>query len=165
MLLAPKVRKRMAGRLLSTFLLTFIVTLGAATPAAARSTAAVAALPSVFVRVVDAATELPVAGAEVVVSFVEGDPDHPIITGQVYNATTNGGGHVLFKGLQAGGYIVSISADGYVKFGDGGDGKRLPTGLKILFGGFRHGAGASGSVGVRVVVDLVPLTCVDCRTA
>jgi hypothetical protein len=154
----------MAGRLLSTFLLTFVVTLGASTPAAARSTAAVAELPSVFVRVVDATTDLPVARAEVVVDFLEGDPDHPIVT-HVYNATTNGGGHVLFKGLQAGGYVVLIRADGYVKFGDGGDGTRLPTGLNILLGGFRHGAGASGGIGVRVVVDLVPLTCVDCRTA
>jgi len=154
----------MAGRLLSTCLLTFVVMLGAATPAAARSTAAVAELPSVSVRVVDAATDRPVAGAEVVVSFLEGDPDHPIITGVVYNATTNGGGHALFKGLQAGDYVISISADGYVKFGDAGNGKRLPTGLNIVFGGYQHGAGASGSVGVRVVVDLVPLTCVDCRT-
>jgi carboxypeptidase family protein/type VI secretion system (T6SS) baseplate-like injector VgrG len=155
----------MAGRLLSSFMLTFVVILGATTPAAARSTEAIAELPSVFVRVVDATTDLPVAGAEVVITFVEGDPDHPIITGQVYNATTNGGGHVLFKGLQAGGYVVSISADGYVKFGDGGDGKRLPTGLNVFVGSFRHGAGASGNVGVRVVVDLVPLTCADCRTA
>jgi len=155
----------MAGRLLSTLILTFVVILGAATPAAARSTEAVAELPSVFVRVVDATTDLPVAGAEVVITFVEGDPDHPIITGKAYNATTNGGGHVLFKGLQPGGYVVSISADGYVRFGDGGDGRRLPTGLNVIVGGFRHGAGASGNVGVRVIVDLVPLPCVECRTA
>jgi hypothetical protein len=155
----------MASRLISTFLLTLVVVLGAATPAAARSTAAVAELPSVFVRVVDATTDLPVAGAEVLVSFIGGDPDHPIIMGPVYNAATNGGGHALFKGLQAGGYVVSISADGYVKFGDGANGKRPPTGLNIVFGGFRQGAGASGSVGVRVVVDLFPLTCSDCRTA
>ena len=155
----------MAGSLLSIFMLTFVVILGVATPVAARSTEAVAELPSVFVRVVDATTDLPVAGAEVLINFVEGDPDHPIITGQTYNATTNGGGHVLFKGLQVGAYVISISADGYVRFGDEGDGKRLPTGLNIFVGGFRHSAGASGSVGVRVVVDLVPLTCVGCRTA
>jgi hypothetical protein len=155
----------MVGRLLSTCLLTFVLMLAPATPAAARSTAAVAELPSVFVRVVNASTDLPVLGAEVLVSYIGGDPDRPIITGQVYNAITNGGGHVLFKGLQAGGYVVSISANGYVKFGDSGDGKRLPTGLNLVVGGFQHGAGASGNVGVRVVVDLAPLTCVGCPSA
>lgn len=154
----------MARRLLSTFLLTLVVVVAAATPAAARSTAAAAELPSVFVRVVDATTDLPVRAAEVVVDFVGGDPDHPIVTGQVYDAVTNGGGHVLFKGLQPGGYVVSIRAGGYVKFGDAAHGDRLPTGLNVVVGGFHHGAGASGSVGVRVVVDLVPLPCIDCRT-
>jgi len=151
------------SRLPATFALALIAVLGAATPASARSTVATMELPSVFVRVIDAVNEMPVAGAEVLVSFVGGDPDRPIVTGTVYNANTNGGGHAFFKGLRAGAYVVSISADGYVAFGDGAHGDRLPTGLSVVFGGFRQGAGASSNVGVRVTVQIVPVTCGDCR--
>jgi hypothetical protein len=125
--------------------------LSAASPAVARSDVAVAELPSLFVRVIDATTDLPVAGADVLVSFVGGDIDHPIITGKLYDGTTNGGGHALFKGLQPGGYIISISASGYFSFGDG-----------VMFGGYRQGSGAAGSVGVHIAVRLVPST--QCRT-
>lgn len=135
-----------------------LVSISAAIPASARSDVAVTHLPSVFVRVINGLTEQPVAGAEVLVSFVGGDPDRPIITGTFYDASTNGGGHTLFKGVPSGAYIVSVSADGFVSFGDGAHGDRLPTGLSIVLSSFRHGGG-----GVHVVVKLVPLTaCETC---
>lgn len=136
--------------------------LSAASPAAARSDVAVAELPSLFVRVIDATTDQPVAGADVLVSFVGGDVNHPIITGKLYDGIASGGGHVLFKGLQPGGYIVSVSASGYVSFGDGAHGDRPPSGAGVMFGGYRQGGGAAGNVGVHIAVRLLPLT--PCRT-
>ncbi|HEV2217342.1 MAG TPA: hypothetical protein VGV88_07185 [Candidatus Dormibacteraeota bacterium] len=95
-------------------------------------------------------------------NFVEGDPDKPIVTGVVYRAVTNGGGHAFFSGLQSGGYIVSVRADGYVSFGDGAHGDRPPTGERVVVR-FRFGAGAAGNVPVHVLVRLVPIcpTCLD----
>jgi hypothetical protein len=84
-----------------------------------------------------------------------------VVTGKVYDALTNGGGHALFKGLSAGAYVISLSARGFVSFGDGAHGDRLPTGLSIVLSSVRHGVGAAGNVGVHMVVKLVPLTACD----
>jgi len=148
--------------LLTALGLVLVCLLSFTTPAAARSDLAVAELPSLFVRVTDAATDLPVGDADVLVSFVGGDINHPIITGKLYDGVANGGGHALFKGLQPGGYVISVSAGGYVSFGDGAQGDRPPTGIGVMFGGYRQGSGAAGNVGVHILVRLVPLT--PCRT-
>src|ERR1051326_1352898 len=133
-----------------------------AAPAAARGDIASTRFPSLLVRVLDTQTKLPVVGAEVLVSFEEGDPDHPIFTGVVYDAPTNGGGHAFFHGLQGGSYVISVRADGFVSFGDAGHGDRLPTGLHVVIGTFTVGGGASGNVPVHALIRLVPL-CADCR--
>lgn len=150
------------ARLLSALGLVLVCWLGSATPAAARSDVAVAELPALFVRVTDATTDVPVAGADVLVSFVGGDINHPIITGKLYEGVANGGGHVLFKGLQPGGYVISVSAVGYVSFGDGARGDRPPSGAGVMFGGYRQGSGAAGNVGIHIAVRLLPLA--PCRT-
>ena len=121
---------------------------------------AVAHTPSIFVRVIDDHTALPVVGAEVLIEFEEGDPDHPIITGSM----SNGGGHAFFTDLPPGVYFVLVRATGYVAFGDAGGGDRPPTGLRLVLEEFRHGAGASGNSPSDVVVSLTPL-CGDCRPA
>jgi len=133
------------------------------TPASARSDVADTKSPAIFVRVVNATTEMPVAGADVLVSFTGGDPDRPIVTGVIYNGSSNGGGHAFFHGLQSGGYVVSVRADGYVSFGDGAHGDRLPTGRTVTVS-FRFGAGASGNTPNHVIIRLVPL-CGDCRVS
>lgn len=98
------------------------------------------------------------AAAEVLVAFVEGDPDHPIIVGSV----TNGGGHAFFTHLRPGAYFVLVRAADYIDFGDAGNGDRPPTGLRVVVGAFRGGEGSSGNSPSHVVVSLTPL-CPDCR--
>ena len=131
------------------------MTVAAAAPVSARSAVAGAEQPSIHVRIVDAVTGLPIGGAEVAVSFEEGDPDHPIPTGVIYNHVTNGGGHVLFKGLQPGLYVISAPAGLYYFFGHTSDGHRLAAGLTVTVERRPHG-------GVHAVIPLVPL-CPDCR--
>ncbi len=133
----------------------------AATPAYARSPVAPAHLPSAYVRISDAISDLPVVDADVVVTFIEGDPDHPVVIGPVYGGRTNGGGFVLFKGLPEGDYIVSVSADGYVKFGDGAHGDRPPLGAHIIVS-YRRGGGGAGDQPAHLRLHLVPLSCRDC---
>ena len=139
--------------LLAPLALAALLTL-VSTPAFARSEVAAAKAPSIFVRVIDAATEMPVAGAEVSVSFVEGDPDKPIVTGVVYKTNTNGGGHAFFDGLKPGAYVVSVRADGFVSFGDGAHGDRPPTGERVVVR-FRFGDGAAGNAPAQLIVRLV----------
>ena len=114
--------------------------------------------PSLLLRVTDAASGRPIDDAEVLVSFIGGDVNHPYVVGSVYG-TTNGGGHVLFKGLPTGPAVVSVSADGHVSFGNGAQGDRLPTGASILIGAYRGGAGSVGDVPVRLAIELLPLLC------
>lgn len=137
------------------FLLALLLTVAVAVPVSARSTVAATNVPSIHLRVVDAVTGLPVGGAEVVVSFEEGDPDHPIATGVSYNGVTNGGGHVLFKGLQPGLYVISVHAGLYYFFGHTSDGHRLADGLTASVERSPHG-------GVHAEIRLVPL-CPNCR--
>ena len=118
----------------------------------------VADTPSIFVRVVNVQTGEPIAAAEVLVAFVEGDPDRPIIVGSV----TNDGGHAFFTGLNPGTNFVLVRASGYIAFGDAGNGDRPPTGLRVVLGTFRGGGGESGNGPSHVVVSLTPL-CADCR--
>ena len=132
-----------------------MATIAAASPSTARSVVAVANLPSIFVHVVNAQSELPVAGAEVVVAFLEGDPDHPIVTGVVYNAMANPGGHIFLDGLKPGLYVVTVSARGYAPFGDPGNVDRPPTGRFLVLSLVHHGP-------AHVAVSLVPL-CGDCH--
>ena len=133
------------------------------TPASARSDVADTKSPAIFVRVLDNATGMPIAGAEVVVDFLEGDPDHPILTGVVYNRSSNAGGHAFFHGLQRGVYVVSVRARDYVSFGESAHGDRLPTGERVIVV-FRFGAGAAGNTPAQVIVRLVPI-CPDCRVS
>ena len=126
------------------------------TPVSARSGVAATESPAIFVRVLDATTEMPVAGAEVLASFEGGDPDRPYVTGVIYNGTSNGGGHAFFHGLQPGGYVVSVRASGYVSFGDGAHGDRLPTGERVIVV-FRFGGAADGNTPTHVIVRLVPI--------
>ncbi|HEY8174838.1 MAG TPA: hypothetical protein VIF32_04015, partial [Gemmatimonadaceae bacterium] len=58
-------------------------------PAAASDPAA-DQFPSLLLRVTDAASGRPIDDAEVVVSFIGGDINHPYVIGSVYG-TTNGG--------------------------------------------------------------------------
>jgi len=119
--------------------------------------------PAIFVRVLDASTEMPVGGAEVLVSFTGGDPDRPFVTGVVYDGSSNGGGHAFFHGLQPGGYVVSVRAGGYVSFGDGAHGNQLPTGERVIVV-FRFGNGPAGNTPAHAIVRLVPL-CAECRVS
>jgi len=119
---------------------------------AARSTAATAELPALFVHVNDAASGRPVAGADVVVTFVGGDPNHPVVTGTFWDGAANGGGFVLFKGIEPGVEVISVSAEGYVPFGDSPRG-RLPTGRTVVY---------TAQAGVHVSIDLTALA--PCRT-
>ena len=135
----------------------------ASTPASARSDVADTKSPAIFVRVLDALTEMPVGGAEVLVSFTGGDPDRPFVTGVVYDGSSNGGGHAFFHGLEPGGYVVSVGADGYVSFGDGAHGDRLPTGERVIVV-FRFGNGAAGHTPAHAIVRLIPL-CAECRVS
>jgi len=135
--------------------------LAASTPAYARSAVALTRLPSALIRVTDAITGLPVGGAQVVVTFIEGDPDHPIVIGPVYSGVANPGGVVLFKGLSEGDYIVSVAAEGYVQFGDGAHGDRAPRGAHIVVW-YDRGAGDQGNQPVRLRLRLVPLVCRTC---
>ena len=128
----------------------------------ARSQVASDELPSALIRVVDSATGLPLGHAETIVTFIEGDPDHPLVIGPVYGDTTNPGGIVLFKGLPAGDYIVSISADGDVQFGDGPHGDRPPRGALIVVA-YDRGAGGHGNAPARLAIALEPLPCRDCQ--
>ena len=138
------------------FLLAVLLTVAVAVPVSARSAVAATEQPSIHVRIVDAVTGLPIGGVEVAVSFEEGDPDHPIPTDVIYNAVTNGGGHVLFKGLQPGLYVISAADEGlYYFFGHTSDGHRLAAGLTVSVERSPHG-------GVHAVIRLVPL-CPDCR--
>jgi hypothetical protein len=139
-------------------LLTFV-----STPASARSAVADPKSPAIFVRVLDITTGMPVGGAEVIVNYLGGDPDRPIVTGVIYNRSSNAGGHAFFHGLQRGGYVVSVRARGYVSFGDGAHGDRLPTGERVIVA-FRFGAGAAGTTPAHVIVRLVPI-CADCRVS
>ncbi len=133
------------------------------TPASARSDVADTKSPAIFVRVLDITTGMPIAGAEVIVNFLEGDPDTPIVTGVIYNRSSNGGGHAFFHGLQPGGYVVSVRAGGYVSFGDSTPGDRLPPGERVIVV-FRFGNGAAGNKPAHVIVRLVPI-CADCRVS
>jgi hypothetical protein len=134
--------------------------LAGASPAYARSAVGLAHLPSALIRITDAFTGFPVGGAEVVVTFIEGDPDNPIVIGDTYADRTNSGGVVFFKGLPEGDYIVSVDARGYVKFGDGAHGDRPPRGAHIAVL-YDRGGGDQGNQPARLGVGLVP---VDCRT-
>lgn len=125
---------------------------------AAASDRATDQFPSLLLRVTDAASGKPIDDAEVLVSFIGGDINHPYVIGSVYG-TTNGGGHALFKGLPSGTAVVSVSADGHVSFGNGAEGDRLPTGASIVIGAYRGGAGVAGNVPVRLAVELLPLLC------
>jgi hypothetical protein len=125
---------------------------------AAATDRAIEQFPSLLLRVTDAASGRPIDDAEVLVSFIGGDVNHPYVVGSVYG-TTNGGGHVLFKGLPSGTAVVSVTADGHVSFGNGAEGDRLPTGASIVIGAYRGGAGASGNVPVRLAIELLPLLC------
>jgi hypothetical protein len=87
--------------------------------------------PSILARVVDAFTGLPIGGADVVVTFIEGDPNDPVVIGPVYTTTTNPGGHFMISRLPAGAYILSVSRDGYVSFGEGAHDGVPPTGELI----------------------------------
>jgi hypothetical protein len=142
------------GLAISAFLL-------ASVPAYARAAVSPTRLPSALIRITDVRTRLPVGGAEVVVTFIEGDPDHPIVVGPVYRRVANPGGVTFFKGLPAGDYVVSADADGYVKFGDGAHGDRPPRGalINVSYGG---GAGSTGNQPVRLRIALVRLPCRTC---
>jgi hypothetical protein len=133
----------------------------AGSPAYARSPVAPAHLPSALVRISDAISNLPVVDADVVVTFIEGSPDHPELVGPVYGGRTNGGGFVLFKGLPEGDYIVSVSADRYVKFGDSAHRGLPPLGAHIVVSYSRGGDGA-GDQPAHLRLDLEPLPCRDC---
>jgi Domain of unknown function (DUF6484) len=135
--------------------------LAASTPAYARSTVALTHLPSALIRVTDGITNLPVVGAEVVVAFIEGDPDHPIVVGPVYSRVANPGGVALFRGLPEGDYIASVAAAGYVQFGDGAHGDRPPRGAHIVVS-YATGGGDQNDQPARLRVDLVPLACRTC---
>jgi len=128
----------------------------------ARSQVGTEELPSALIRVVDSLTGLPLGHAETIVTFIEGDPDHPLVIGPVYGDTTNPGGIVFFKGLPAGDYIVSISADGYVQFGDGPHGDRPPRGALIVVA-YDRGGGGDGNAPARLAIALEPLPCRDCQ--
>ena len=101
------------------------------------SPASAAPRPSLLGRITDSATGSPISDASVLVSFVGGDPDHPIVIGAVYNASTNPGGHFIVFDLPSGNYVVSVSARGYVSFGDGAHWRgashwcRRGSGLKV----------------------------------
>jgi len=95
------------------------------------SPASAAPRPSLLGRITDSATGSPISDASVLVSFVGGDPDHPIVIGPVYNASTNPGGHFIVFDLPSGNYVVSVSARGYVSFGDGAHGEVPPTGAGV----------------------------------
>jgi hypothetical protein len=135
--------------------------LAAASPGYARSAMALSELPSALIRVTDAESGVPVIAADVLVTFIEGDPDHPLVVGPVYGGRTNGGGFVLFKGLPEGDYIVSVSAGGYVRFGDGPHGDRPPLGAHIVVA-YERGGGATGHPPARLRVELIPVTCREC---
>lgn len=134
-----------------------VATLTTNAPAAA-SGATTDQLPSLLLRVTDATSGRPLSDANVLVTFIAGDIEHPYVLGSVYG-TTNGGGHVLFKGLPSGTAVVSVSADGHVSFGNGAEGDRLPTGASIVIGAYRGGAGGAGNVPVRLSIELLPLPC------
>jgi len=119
--------------------------------------------PAIFVRVLDITTGMPIAGAEVIVNFLEGDPDTPIVTGVIYNRSSNGGGHAFFHGLQPGGYVVSVRAGGYVSFGDSTPGDRLPPGERVIVVFPVRERGGRQQAG-PVIVRLVPI-CADCRVS
>jgi len=137
--------------------LAFVAMLTMSAPTAA-SDSATEQFPSLLVRVTDAVSGAPIDEAEVLVSFIAGDVNHPYVVGTVYG-TTNGGGHELFKGLPSGTAVVSVSADGHVSFGNGAEGDRLPTGASIVIGAYRRGAGAAGNVPVLLAIELFPLRC------
>ncbi len=139
------------------FVFAIVAPLIMSTPAAA-SDPAIDQFPALLLRVTDAASGRPIDDAEVLVSFIGGDINHPYVVGSVYG-TTNGGGHALFKGLPSGTAVASVSADGHVSFGNGAEGDRLPTGASIVIGAYRGGAGAAGNVPVRLAVALFPLLC------
>jgi hypothetical protein len=139
------------------FMFATVAVLAMTAPAVASDRAA-DQFPSLLLRVTDAASGRPIDDAEVLVSFIGGDVNHPYVIGSVYG-TTNGGGHVLFKGLPTGPAVVSVSADGHISFGNGAEGDRLPTGASIIIGAYRGGVGAAGNVPVRLAVELLPLLC------
>jgi len=87
--------------------------------------------PSLLGRITDSTTGAPISDASVLVSFIGGDPDHPIVIGPVYHASTNPGGHFIVFDLPAGSYVVSVSRRGYVSFGDGAHGEVPPTGAGV----------------------------------
>jgi hypothetical protein len=151
---------RRAGASLGVCIAVGTLLAGGASPAYARSAVGLAHLPSALIRVTDALTGFPVGGAEVVVTFIEGDPDNPIVIGHTYTDRTNSGGLVFFMGLPEGDYIASVDATGYVKFGDGANGDRPPRGAHIAVS-YDRGGGGQGNQPVRLPVGLVP---VDCRT-
>ena len=94
-------------------------------------------------------------------TFIEGDPDQPIIIGRLYG-TTNGGGNALFKGLVDGTYIFSVSADGHVTFGNRDSGNRPPLGASVIVAGYRRRASGTRDLPIHLAIELTPVPCRDC---